>query len=303
MKILVTGGKGQLGTDCVRVFGETHEVLAIDLDEVDITRRADLEALVQTFMPDIVINCAAYTQVDHCEVEKRLAWNVNVTGTENIVKSLEKHDVQLIHISTDYVFDGSKKIPEPYVETDQPNPVSYYGKTKFESEKVVQRASDRHVIVRPAWMYGVNGHNFLKTMLKLALKNPGDEIRVVNDQYGSPTWSYALALQIERIMDARTGGIYHATAEGWCTWFELAEYFLNRMQVSHNIVPCTSEEYPTRAKRPKNSILENRHLKEKGINIMSQWQADIDEFVSGFGEELVAEILDGNRSRAHLRGK
>lgn len=293
MKILVTGGKGQLGTDCVRVFRETHEVMAIDLDELDITRQDDLETLVQKFTPDIIINCAAYTQVDHCEIEKKLAWNVNVTGTENLVKCLEKQDGRLIHISTDYVFDGRKKIPEPYVETDPPNPVSYYGKTKYQSEKVVRRASDRHVILRPAWMYGVNGHNFLKTMLNLALKNPEDEIRVVNDQYGSPTWSYALALQIERIMDTDVGGIYHTTAEGFCTWFELAEYFLNKMQVPHNIVPCTSLEYPTRAQRPKNSILENRNLKEKGINIMSQWQDDIDQFVSGFRDNLVAEIIKG----------
>jgi dTDP-4-dehydrorhamnose reductase len=290
---LVTGGKGQLGTDCVRVFRKTHEVLAIDLDELDITRRDDLEALVQKFMPDIIINCAAYTQVDQCEIEKNLAWNVNVTGTENLVKCLEKQGGRLIHISTDYVFDGGKKIPEPYVETDQPHPVSYYGKTKYESEKVVQRASHRHVIVRPAWMYGVNGHNFLKTMLSLALKKPGDKIKVVNDQYGSPTWSYALALQIERIIHGHAGGIYHATAEGFCTWFELAEYFLNKIQVPHNIVPCTTQEYPTRAQRPKNSILENRRLKEKGIHIMSHWRDDIDEFVSDFGEDLVAEVLKG----------
>lgn len=293
MKILVTGGKGQLGTDCVRVFRKTHEVMAIDLDEVDITRRADLEALVQKFMPNIIINCAAYTQVDNCEIEKELAWNINVTGTENLVRCLERQGGRLIHISTDYVFDGRKKVPEPYVEKDQPNPVSYYGKTKYESEKVVGRASDRHVIVRPAWMYGVNGHNFLKTMLNLALKNPRDEIRVVNDQYGSPTWSYGLALQIERIIDDEACGIYHATSEGYCTWFELAEYFLNKMQVPHNIVPCTSEEYPTRAQRPKNSILENRHLKEKGINIMALWQEDIDQFVSSFREDLVAEIIKG----------
>ncbi len=293
MKILVTGGKGQLGTDCVRVFRETHEVLAIDLDELDITRLADLEALVRRFMPNIIINCAAYTQVDNCEIEKNLAWNVNVTGTENLVRCLEKQGGRLIHISTDYVFDGRKKIPEPYVEKDQPNPVSYYGKTKYESEQVVRRASDRHVIVRPAWMYGVNGYNFLKTMLNLALKNPENEIRVVDDQYGSPTWSYGLALQIERIIETDAGGIYHATAEGYCTWFELAGYFLNKMQLPHNIVPCTSEEYPTRAQRPKNSILENRHLKEKGINIMSQWKDDIDQFVSGFREDLVAEIIKG----------
>lgn len=293
MKILVAGGKGQLGTDCVRVFRETHEVLAIDLDELDITRLADLEALVRKFMPNIIINCAAYTQVDNCETEKDLAWNVNVIGTENLVKCVEKHGCRLIHISTDYVFDGSKRIPESYVETDEPNPVSCYGKTKYESEKVVRCAADRHVIVRTAWMYGVNGHNFLKTMLNLALKNPEDEIKVVDDQYGSPTWSYRLALQIQSIIDADARGIYHATAEGYCTWFELAEYFLNKIKVPHNIVPCTSEEYPTPAKRPINSILENRHLKEKGINVMPQWQDDIDRFVSGFREDLLAEIIKG----------
>jgi len=293
MKILVAGGKGQLGTDCVRVLGESHEVLAIDIDELDITILSDLEALVQKFMPNIIINCAAYTHVDNCEIEKDLAWNVNVKGTENLLKCSENKGGRLIHVSTDYVFDGSKKIPEPYVEKDKPNPVSYYGKTKYESEKVVLSGADRHVILRPAWMYGVKGHNFLKTMLKLALNNPEDEIRVVNDQYGSPTWSYVLALQIQRIIDTDDGGIYHATAEGYCTWFELAEYFLNKIQVPHTIVPCTSEEFPTRAKRPKNSILENRHLKEKGINIMSQWQDDIDRFVSRFREDLIGEITKG----------
>jgi dTDP-4-dehydrorhamnose reductase len=290
MKILVTGGKGQLGMDCVQVLRESHEVLAIDIDELDITRLTDLEALVQKFMPNLIINCAAYTQVDNCEIERKLAWNVNVMGTENLVKCSENQGGRLIHISTDYVFDGTKKIPEPYVEKDKPNPVSYYGITKYESEKVVRKGADRHVILRPAWMYGINGHNFLKTMLKLALNNPENEIRVVNDQYGSPTWAYGLALQIQRIIDTDAGGIYHATAEGYCTWFELAEYFLKKMQVPHTIIPCTSEEFPTRAKRPKNSILENRHLKEKGINIMSQWQDDIDRFVSSFRERLIGEI-------------
>jgi len=293
MKILIAGGKGQLGTDCVRVFRETHEVMAIDLDELDITKLSGVESLVQRFVPNIIINCAAYTQVDNCEIEKDLAWNANVKGTENLTRSVEKHGGRLIHISTDYVFDGRKRVPEPYVETDEPNPVSYYGKTKYESEKAVRSADDRHVILRTAWMYGLNGHNFLKTMLKLALKNPEDEIRVVADQYGSPTWSYRLALQIARIIDTDAGGIYHATAEGHCTWFELAEYFLKKMGVPHTIVPCTSNEYPTPAKRPINSILENRHLKEKGINIMAHWQDDLDQFVSSFGERLIDEISKG----------
>ena len=133
MKILITGGKGQLGMDCVRVFRETNDVLSIDLDELYITKLSGVESLVQRFVPNIIINCAAYTQVDNCEIEKDLAWNVNVKGTENLLKCSDKQGIRLIHISTDYVFDGSKKIPEPYVEKDKPKPVSYYGKTKYES--------------------------------------------------------------------------------------------------------------------------------------------------------------------------
>jgi dTDP-4-dehydrorhamnose reductase len=212
MKVLIAGGKGQLGLDCVRVFRETHEVLSVDIDEVDITVLADLEALVQKFMPDIIINCAAYTQVDNCEIQKDLAWNVNVTGTENLLKCAENQGGRLIHISTDYVFDGSRKIPEPYVEQDTPHPVSYYGKTKYESEKVVLGGTDRHVIVRPAWMYGINGHNFLKTMLKLALNNPRDPIRVVNDQYGSPHGPM--------VWPSRSGG----------SWISMKEEFIMPLQ-------------------------------------------------------------------------
>jgi dTDP-4-dehydrorhamnose reductase len=290
IKIMITGGKGQLGTDCVRVFRESHEVISIDLDEADITKLSEVEMLVQRFEPDIIINCAAYTQVDNCETEKDLAWQANVKGPENLAISLKKYGGLLIHISTDYVFDGRKRVPEAYVETDDPFPASYYGKTKYQSEKIVKQTTDRHVILRTAWMYGINGNNFLKTMLKLALKNPKITIKVVNDQFGSPTWSHRLALQIARIIDADGQGTYHATAEGYCSWFDLATYFLGRMDVPHAVIPCTSEEYPTPAARPKNSILENRHLKEKGINIMAPWRDDVDHFVANFRDRLINEI-------------
>lgn len=291
---MITGSKGQLGRDCTRVLSEAHEVMAIDLDELDITILSDVEKLIQQFSPNIIINCAAYTQVDNCEIEKELAWKVNVTGVENLAQSMEKHGGRLIHISTDYVFDGRKRIPEPYIEADEPNPVSFYGVTKQESEKVVRQSTDRHTILRTAWMYGVSGQNFLKTMLKLALTNSNSKIKVVNDQFGSPTWSYRLALQIARLIDTNGWGTYHATAEGYCTWYELANYFLKKMEVPHTMIPCSSEEYPTPATRPKNSILENRHLKEKDINIMTPWQDDIDQFVSNFREHLLHEITKEN---------
>jgi len=289
MKIMITGVRGQLGADCTRVLNETHEVMAIDPEELDITRLSDVEMMVKDFTPDIILNCAAYTMVDNCETEKELAWKVNVTGPENLAQSVAKHGGRLIHISSDYVFDGRKKVPEPYVEEDEPHPLSYYGKTKHESEKVIRQTTNSHMILRTAWMYGVNGHNFLKTMLKLALENPNNKIKVVNDQFGSPTWSHRLALQIARIIDANGQGTYHATAEGYCTWYELASYFLEKMEVPHTVIPCTSEEYLMPATRPKNSILENRHLKEKSINIMKHWQDDLDQFVNDFKERLLSE--------------
>lgn len=289
MKIMITGGKGQLGMDCVRVFRKAREVVSVDLDEADITQLSEVERLVQTFAPDIILNCAAYTHVDNCEIEKDLAWSANVKGSENIAFSLNKRDGLMIHISTDYVFNGEKKVPEPYVETDHPHPISYYGITKYESEQMVKRTIDQYVIVRTAWMYGISGNNFLKTILKLALKHPGKQIKVVSDQFGSPTWSHRLALQIDKIIEANGRGVFHATSEGYCSWYELATYFLQKMDVTHTVIPCTTEQYLTAAKRPKNSLLENSHLKTKGINIMPDWRDDVDQFVANFRDRLLNE--------------
>ena len=238
----------------------------------------------------MIINCAAFTRVDDCEIEKELAWNANVTGPENLAKCVDKHGGCLIHISTDYVFDGQKKVPEPYVETDVPNPISYYGMTKLEGEEAIRRTTDRHIILRTAWLYGISGHNFLKTMLKLCLRNSDNKIKVVNDQFGSPTWTYRLALQIEKLIETNNRGIFHASANGHCTWYELAVYFLKKMELPYNIIPCTTEEYPTPAHRPMNSILENRNLKEKGIDIMANWKSDVDRFILDFRGVLLKDI-------------
>jgi len=290
MKIMITGDKGQLGTDCTKVLGKTHEVLGVDIDEVDITKLPDIESLFQQFRPNIIVNCAAYTRVDDCEIEKELAWKANVTGAENLAKCVDKYGDRLIHISTDYVFDGRKKVPEPYVETDKTNPISNYGMSKLEGEKAIQNTTNRFIILRTAWLFGVNGHNFLKTMLKLSLRSSDNKIKVVNDQFGSPTWTYRLALQIERLIETNYRGIFHATAKGYCTWYELAVYFLKKMDVPHTIIPCKTEEYPTPTARPMNSILENRNLKEKGMDIMAGWKSDVDKFVLKFREVLLKEI-------------
>lgn len=292
MKIMVCGGKGQLGSDVARILDETHTVLSIDLDELDITCDSDFERAALEFKPDTIVNCAAYTAVDACETERELAWSANVKGPENLARYVDVHGGQLIHLSTDYVFDGKKTVPDAYTETEKTNPLSYYGQTKLEGENVVRQAAKRHIILRIAWLYGARGHNFLKTMLKLAVKDPGRRLTVVNDQYGSPTWSFRVALQIRHLIQEGGIGTYHATSEGYCTWFELARYFLNQMGVSNALVPCTTKQYPTPAPRPKNSILENRRLKDEGHNLMVPWQTDIDQFVSTFKDRLIEETRE-----------
>ncbi|HUT72527.1 MAG TPA: dTDP-4-dehydrorhamnose reductase [Desulfatiglandales bacterium] len=290
MKILICGSDGQLGSDCTNVLKPAYEVLPVDLEDLDITNPTDVETMVQEFMPDIILNCAAYTSVDDCETKKGLARSVNVQGPRNLGITAKKHGAQLIHISTDYVFGGKKKVPEPYSEEDDPSPLSYYGRTKFEGEEAIRKTIDSHIIVRTAWLYGLQGHNFLKTMLKLTLKDPHKEIKVVNDQFGSPTWSYRLALQIKELIEVRGHGTYHATSDGFCTWHELASCFLEKMGVPHSLIPCTTEEYPTPAIRPMNSILENRRLKGAGIDIMPHWEDDLDQFVSTCRERLINEV-------------
>jgi dTDP-4-dehydrorhamnose reductase len=293
MKILISGCDGQLGSDCGQVLRKNHEVVGVDLKDMDITDAAIVKEVIYRVTPDIVVNCAAYTNVDACEKDRSLAWRVNVEGPKNLASMVETYGGRLIHISTDYVFDGWKNPPEPYLEDDEPNPLSNYGRTKLEGERAVIQATDRHVILRTAWLYGVRGQNFLKTMLVLALKKPEEKIRVVNDQFGSPSWSYRLALQIEKLIQVNAYGVYHATSAGHCTWYELAKGFLEAIGVPHALIPCATEDYPTPAPRPRNSILENRRLKEQDINVMPHWQQDLDQFVSMFGERLIREARGG----------
>jgi dTDP-4-dehydrorhamnose reductase len=284
MNILIFGGNGQLGRDCRTVFENDHSVVAVDIDTLDITNIGAVRELIRQVQPEVLINCAAFTQVDKCETQKEAAWAANVTGPENLAICAKESKTRLIHISTDYVFDGKKKPPEPYIESDAVNPLSYYGKTKLEGERAIESHTDNFVILRTAWLYGFYGNNFLKTILRKALS--GAPLKVINDQYGSPTWSFRLACQIKRVVENTAQGIYHATSEGHCTWFELAKYFLEKMNVPHDIKPCRTDEYTTPAVRPGNSILENRRLKAEGFNIMKHWQEELDEFIGKFGKQL-----------------
>jgi|UniRef100_A0A7V6A517 dTDP-4-dehydrorhamnose reductase len=289
MKILLTGKNGLLGRDCLTVFQDKHEVLALDHRELDITDPARVEEAVSRFRPEVIVNCAAFTQVDRCEAEREAAFQGNVAGPRNLAVSAARHGALLVHISTDYVFDGKKPVPAPYLESDFTGPLSWYGRTKLEGELAIQDISNRHVIVRTAWLYGWHGPNFLKKILKLALSPRIPELKVVNDQFGSPTWSFRLAHQVARLLEAGGQGIYHASAEGYCTWFELTRHFLARLGVTKTVRPCATRDYPTPALRPQNSILENRRLKQEGLNVMRPWQEDVDEFVAAFAAALLDE--------------
>ncbi|MBI9084730.1 MAG: dTDP-4-dehydrorhamnose reductase [Desulfobacterales bacterium] len=290
MKILITGGRGQLGRDCVTCLAQGHDVTAADLPELDIADPSAVAKLIESRTPEVVINCAGFTQVDACEKEPAAAWRVNAQGPEILAGALARYGARLIHISTDYVFDGRRAIPEPYLETDTPAPQSAYGRSKLAGEQAVLEASDRHMVVRTAWLYGANGANFPKTMLRLALNPKHAPIKVVCDQLGSPTWSWRLALQLARLAESQGRGIYHATAEGHGSWYDLACHFLERMAVPHALVPCTTRDYPTPATRPANSILENQRLKAEGLHLMAPWRDDVDRFVRAHGDRLMEEI-------------
>ncbi len=289
MKILICGGTGQLGRESAQVLKVKHDVITLGSHELDITRPEMVKDVIQQFKPDTILNCAAYTRVDECESKREQAWRVNVEGARNLAMYIHRYGGKLVHLSTDYVFDGKKEPPEPYVEDDVPAPLSYYGITKLESERVVREITDQHIIIRTAWMYSARAQNFLTTLLKRTLNKPACEIRIVNDRFGSPTWAYRLALQIRVLVELDCQGTWHATSEGHCSWYELACYFLDRMKVRHVIVPCATRDYPTVAERPGNSILENRNLKQAGTNLMQDWQHDVDQFISGFREFLLRE--------------
>ncbi|THB72776.1 MAG: dTDP-4-dehydrorhamnose reductase [Desulfobulbaceae bacterium] len=290
MKILIIGSGGQLGTDCVKLFGQDHQLFPVDYPSIDIGQQESVQRCFETSTPDVVINCAAYTAVDKCETERDAAWLINSTGPKYIAKAAANIGARVIHISTDYVFDGMRTVPQPYLENDQVNPLSEYGKSKLSGERAITEHCEDYAILRTAWLYSGYGQNFLKTMLRLALSDPGRNFTIVNDQFGSLTWSYTLTKQIEQLLEPGLTGIMHTTADGYSSWYEAACYFLERMDIPHAFVPCTTIDYPTPAHRPANSILKNNVLENAGLSVFKSWQEDVDQFVGEFKDALIKEV-------------
>lgn len=292
MKIVIIGANGQLGSDCCRLLADGNEITGCDIPEIDITNQSSIDHYLRDRKPQVIVNCAAYTAVDRCEQELELSWQVNAEGPKYLAKAADRLGARLVHISTDYVFDGDKPAPSAYLESDPPNPLSQYGRSKLAGEYAVAEFAPNHVIMRTAWLYSANGGNFLKTMLRLAIGDPGRNLKVVDDQYGSLTWSLTLAEQIRELLESDITGIVHATSEGYSSWFEAAKYFLDKMEVPYTMRPCTSAEYPTPAHRPANSILENKVLKDADLSVFNSWQFHVDRFVEKHRQDLLQEVQE-----------
>lgn len=253
IKTLIIGASGMLGSDLCKVFPDAVKLTHHDLD---ITDRDQVIESILKIKPDVVINAAAYTNVDGCEDNKELAFQVNGYGPGYIAEACARAGTKLVHFSTDYVFDGSKK---EYVESDIPDPINVYGDSKLLGEKKIIENMDDYRIVRISWLFGIHGKNFVETMLKLS--GEMDTVKVVNDQFGKPTYTMDLASKVKEIIELDPG-IYHITNDGICSWYEFASSIID------NVIPCTSEEFPRKAKRPKYSVLVNtktgpmRHWKE-----------------------------------------
>ena len=269
MRILVTGVKGQLGHDVVNELEKRgHTAIGVDIEEMDITDETQVDHVITTAHVECVIHCAAYTAVDAAEDNVDLSHKVNGVGTEYIAKVCKKLDIKMIYISTDYVFNGEGT--RPWEPDDVREPLNVYGQTKYEGELAVEKYLTKFYIVRIAWVFGENGKNFIKTMLKLGTSQK--ELNVVNDQIGSPTYTYDLARLLVDMAEREAYGRYHATNEGLCTWYEFACEIFRQAGIDVIVHPVTSEEFPSRAKRPNNSRMSKDKLSENGFQRLPAWQ-------------------------------
>jgi dTDP-4-dehydrorhamnose reductase len=280
MKILVVGHRGQLGSDMMLAAAAAgHAVTGIDFPDIDITGPQSVRAAVDRCLPEAIVNCAAFTAVDICEKESAKAFAVNAEAVGNLGRAAAACGASVFHISTDYVFDGKKK--SAYVETDAPNPLSVYGKSKLAGETLLAETCDRYFIFRIAWLYGTRGGNFLKTIRDRARKLAanGERLKVVNDQVGTPTYTVHVCKQILSMIDTELYGLYHSTNEGRCSWFDFAKAIVQAYSIQVDLVPCTTTEFPRPAPRPANSVLENERLKKLGRNIMPEWEIGLKEYL------------------------
>lgn len=269
MKVLVTGATGMLGSDlCPMLEDSGFEVIETTRDELDITDEQNVKSVINDVKPDYVVHCAAYTNVDKAQEEFDKAELVNAKAAEYIAQACKENEAVLIYISTDYVFDGEKQTP--YEPDDQTNPINAYGLTKLHGEQAVEKYCDKYYILRTSWLYGHHGKNFVETMLSLADK---PEVKVVDDQIGCPTWTVDLADAIISFIDEDPDyGIYHACGSGSTSWYGFAKEIYKQKKLEVNLKPCTTQEFPRPAKRPKYSVMNNEGL-------LRDWKLALNEYL------------------------
>lgn len=288
-RILIVGALGQLGRELQRSFDGTGELICYSRGEVDVADSEQVREMVRAAAPDVILNAAAFTAVDRAESEKELATAINATAPRVLAEEAKRHDILLVHFSTDYVFDGTKRTP--WVESDRPNPLNYYGISKLDGERAVQDVGGRYLIFRTSWVYASHGKNFLLTMLRMGKER--DQLAVVDDQYGAPTTSVALANAtrsvVEGIFAERFGGVdkwaglYHMTCAGQTTWCGFAEDIFRRGKPRMNrvpeILPIPTSEYPSPTRRPLYSILSNQKLYERFGVRLADWRDELDSIL------------------------
>lgn len=269
MKIIVTGSNGQLGTDVMaELAAKGHDVIGADLPETDITNEAQVENLIAESNADAVIHCAAYTNVDLAESEREICRKINVDGTLNIAKACQNSGIKMLYISTDYVFSGNGEVA---FETDSPKaPCNFYGESKLGGENAVTENCEKYFIVRISWVFGENGKNFVKTMLRLSKER--ESLTVVCDQVGSPTYTKDLSKLLCNMIETEKYGVYHATNEGYCSWAEFASKIMELSGAETKIIPIPSSEYKSAAVRPSNSRLSKKSLDENGFEHLPHWE-------------------------------
>ena len=269
-KVLVTGANGMLGKDLCPILEDSgYEVIETDIDNLDITNELEVQKAFKDIKPDYVIHCAAYTNVDKAEEELEIAKKINALGAENIAKACKKFDACMVYVSTDYVFDGTKQTQ--YEANDETNPLNNYGLTKLLGEKAVQENCEKYYITRTSWLYGHHGKNFVETMISLADK---DELKVVDDQIGCPTWTVDLSNAIISIIEEEMPyGIYHTCGAGETSWYGFAKEIFEKESLNVNLKPCKTEEFPRPAKRPAHSTMNNNKL-------LRDWKLALSEYLA-----------------------
>ena len=282
MKILITGANGMLAKEIKDRFSEKNELILTDVAELDITNEEMVKNFVKKEKPECIINCAAFTAVDKAETAGEIVEKINANGPENLAKAAKENDAVLVHVSTDYVFGGDLDIEKDYKEDDPKSPVTAYGITKLHGEEQIQENTDKYYIFRTAWLYGIGGNNFVKTMLKLGKDK--DELNVVADQHGSPTYAKDLAEFIYQAVTKKIPyGIYNSTNEGYTTWYDFTKAIFEYAGIICKVNPVTTEEYIdmmkiTQAKRPKNSQMSKEKLEKAGINV-PEWEDGLKRYL------------------------